>query len=147
MDVETGERVVWNSENHPELDRAVASSSSVPGLFPPITIDGRRYIDGGLRGTSAGLAAGHDLVVIATVRDPDTPLEEYPRLERARLRIAEDRKALEESGSTVVTVVPDIDAAVAMGTNPHESSRSPAVAEAGFRQGGVEAEGLRRLWS
>src|SRR5688572_16254076 len=31
------------------LGRAPASSCAVPGLFPPVSIDGRRYPDGGVR--------------------------------------------------------------------------------------------------
>ena len=40
-----------------------------PGVYPPVTIDGRRYVDGGMRSAAnADLAAGYDrLVVLAPI--------------------------------------------------------------------------------
>jgi NTE family protein len=44
---------------------AVAASCSVPGVWPPTTIGGRRWIDGGVRSaTNADLAAGYERVVV-----------------------------------------------------------------------------------
>lgn len=147
VDAETGEFVVWNAENPAELERAVASSCAVPGVSPPITINGRRYVDGGLRsGASADLAVGHDLVLIVTLRDPDAPTDGNPQLERGRRRIAAERNLIEDNGGTVVTVAPDDVASAAMGTNPHDSSVSPAAAAAGYRQGEAAADRLRELW-
>jgi NTE family protein len=41
------------------LVRAVAASCAVPGVWPPVTIDGRRNMDGGIRSAAnADLAAG-----------------------------------------------------------------------------------------
>ena len=69
VDAETGEFVLWNAESKVGLARAVASSCSVPGVYPPITINGRRYIDGGMRsGSNADLATGHELVVVVGLR-------------------------------------------------------------------------------
>ena len=51
--------------------RGVASSCSVPGLFPPITINGRRYIDGGMRSaTNFDLAEGYERVIAVAVIPP-----------------------------------------------------------------------------
>jgi NTE family protein len=148
VDAETGEFVVWNAENPTELERAVASSCAVPGIVPPITINGRRYIDGGFRsGTSADLAAGHDLVLILTLRDPDAPSDGNLQLEAAQRRIADEFEVIEDAGGTVVTVAPDADSAAAMGTNPHDLSVPPAAAAAGFRQGEAEADRLREPWT
>lgn len=44
----TGERTVWTSASDVPLCRAVASSCAVPGLYPPVTIGGARYTDGGV---------------------------------------------------------------------------------------------------
>ncbi len=43
-DINRGEQVVLKSGS---LRRAVSASSAVPGLLPPVTIDGRTLIDGG----------------------------------------------------------------------------------------------------
>ena len=49
------------------LERAVASSAAIPGVWPPITIMGQRYIDGGVRSMlNADLATGCDIVVVVS---------------------------------------------------------------------------------
>jgi NTE family protein len=64
VDVETGELRVWERAAGVPLDLAVASSCAVPGIFPPVEIDGRRYMDGGMKtALNADLAVGHDVVV------------------------------------------------------------------------------------
>ena len=51
------------------LLHAVAASCAVPGVYPPVRIDGRRYVDGGMRSAAnADLAQGYDrLVVLAPI--------------------------------------------------------------------------------
>ena len=44
-DIDSGERVLLRKGN---LARALRASSSIPGLFAPVEIDGRRLVDGGL---------------------------------------------------------------------------------------------------
>jgi len=44
-DFQTGQLKVFN---HGDPGMAVRASSSIPGLFHPVVIDGRRYVDGGL---------------------------------------------------------------------------------------------------
>src|ERR1022692_2873376 len=44
---------------------AAGASCAVPGVWPPVSIDGRRYIDGGMRSaTNADLAQGYQRVVV-----------------------------------------------------------------------------------
>ena len=47
VDTETGELIVWKAESGAELARAVASSCSVPCVFPAITIGGTGTWTGG----------------------------------------------------------------------------------------------------
>jgi NTE family protein len=63
VDTADGSLKIW--ERDVPLVRAVASSCCVPCVFPPVEINGRRYMDGGVRSISnADLAAGADSVVI-----------------------------------------------------------------------------------
>ena len=89
VDAETGAFIVWDGGNQAELPRAVASSCAVPGVFPPITIDGRRYIDGGMRsGTNADLAEGNDRVLIVSLMGATRlGATTDPRMERYRRRM------------------------------------------------------------
>jgi NTE family protein len=48
IDTETGDLVVWDQGSGVPLLHAVASSCSVPMLFPAVTIKGRHYMDGGI---------------------------------------------------------------------------------------------------
>ena len=69
VDARTGEFRVLDRTSGVPLLQAVAASCAVPGVYPPVTIDGRRYVDGGMRSAAnADLAEGYDrLVVLAPV--------------------------------------------------------------------------------
>jgi NTE family protein len=65
VDAETGEFRVLDRTSGVPLLQAVAASCAVPGVYPPVTIDGRRYVDGGMRSAAnADLAEGCDRVVV-----------------------------------------------------------------------------------
>ena len=65
VDAETGEFRVLDRTSGVPLLQAVAASCAVPGVYPPVTIDGRRYVDGGMRSAAnADLADGYDRVVV-----------------------------------------------------------------------------------
>jgi len=146
VDAVSGEFVVWDAEAGVELVRAVASSCAVPGIFPPITINGRRYLDGGMRSaTNADLAAGHDRVLIVSLvggagRGGDPRMERYLRL------MDDEVAALGEAGAEVATLAPDAETVAALGVNLMDPSRRFEAAEAGVRQGQYEADRLRDFW-
>jgi len=148
VDALTGEFAVWDAEAGVELDRAVASSCAVPGLFAPVTINGRRYIDGGMRsGTNADLASGHDRVLIISLLGAVaatsgqnvrfTPIGQFDS----------EIAALTESGSVVEVINVDPPGAEAMGVNLMDRSAIPAAVDAGVRQGESEASRLMEFWS
>jgi NTE family protein len=65
VDAGTGEFRVLDRTSGVPLLHAVAASCAVPGVYPPVTIDGRRYVDGGMRSAAnADLAEGCDRVVV-----------------------------------------------------------------------------------
>jgi NTE family protein len=135
VDAETGEFVTWDRDSGVPLVRAIAASCAVPCVFPPVAINGRHYIDGGVRsGTNADLAAGcSEIVVIAPMAD--SPLG-TPPAELDALR----------GSATVVLVKPDADALRAIGPNVLDASRRVAALEAGLAQGEALArEGTVRL--
>ena len=73
VDAATGRRVVFGAADGVPLLEAVAASCAVPGVWPPVTIGGRRYIDGGVHSlTNADLAAEFDeVVVLAPIPDAE----------------------------------------------------------------------------
>jgi NTE family protein len=132
IDTADGGLVVWERASGVPLPLAVASSCAVPWIYPPVGINGRRYMDGGIRSaTNADLATGHELVlVVAPTAGLGSPaLEE----EAAELRAA---------GARVEVLVPDPSAVEAMGPNPLDPARRAAAAEAGMVQAPAAAEAL-----
>jgi NTE family protein len=148
VDAVSGEFAVWDARADVELDRAISSSCAVPGLFEPITIKGRRYIDGGMRsGTNADLATGHDHVLIISVLGAvgarGTQLARLARVNQLDGEIA----ALTEGGSVVAMIEADEAGAQAMGLNLMDRSAIFAAVSEGLRQGESEARRLREFWS
>ena len=69
VDAADGSFVLCNKDSQAGLVDAVASSCAAPGVFPPITIRGRRYIDGGMRSPTNALLGGQRAAVVLL---PDT---------------------------------------------------------------------------
>ena len=144
VDAETGGFQFWTKTSGVGVTRAVASSCSVPGIYPPITLGGRRYIDGGMRSsTNADMAAGYDLVVVVAVRLGAAGGE---AMQRIAARFDEEIESLKEGGSTVVTIVPDAASIEAFGPNLMDFLRLAVAAQAGLAQGENHAVDLKELW-
>jgi NTE family protein len=148
VDAETGAFIVWDGGNQAELPRAVASSCAVPGVYPPITIDGRRYIDGGMRsGTNADLAEGNDRVLIVSLMGATRlGATTDPRMERYRRRMDHELMVLSDAGGSVELLAPDDEAAEVLGVNLMDPTRTLAAAETGIRQGREAAALLSDFW-
>jgi NTE family protein len=113
----------------------VASSCALPMVRPPTTINGRRYVDGGLRsGVSADLAAGCDLVVVLVVTALAPEELSGPGSEIAGLRAG---------GSHVELILPDPSSRQALFPNLLDAGRRASCAHAGFAQGLAQAASLR----
>ena len=135
VDVADGEFVVWDKDSGVPLLQAVASSCAAPMVVPPITINGRRFMDGGMRsGTSADLATGYDLVVVIAVSTL-TPNE----MSKPGGEIA----GLLAGGSHVELLLPDGPSQQAIFPNVLDPARTVYCAQAGFAQGVAMAASLR----
>ena len=144
VDAVDGEFKLWTSGSGVGLVRAVASSCSVPGVYPPITIKGRRYIDGGMRsGTNADVARGYGLVVVVAVRVTN---DNNPIAERSRAVLDTEIAALKASGAEVIVLTPDAGSQAALGLNLMDFAQRRPAAEAGLAQGRAEAARLAAAW-
>jgi NTE family protein len=79
VDVDSGERVIFGPGYHEEvtISEAVAASCCVPGIFRPMRIGERYYVDGEVARTlSADIAveAGADVVIISNIYRPEKNL-------------------------------------------------------------------------
>jgi NTE family protein len=148
VDALSGEVAVWDIRAGVELDRAVASSCAVPGLFAPITINGRRYIDGGFRsGTNADLAVGHDRVLIISLLGAVVAASGRDARLSPAGQLDTELAALTDTGSVVQVIEADTAGARVMGVNLMDRTAIPAAVGEGLRQGEAEASRLRELWS
>ncbi|MFJ8812479.1 patatin-like phospholipase family protein [Amycolatopsis thermoflava] len=136
VDAATGDDRVFTAESRVSLVDAVAASCAVPGTWPPVTIDGRRYIDGGVRSMeNADLAAGCDRVLVLRVTEVpgNTDLDD---------QVA----ALRRDGAAVLVVAPDAAAAEAIGPNLLDPTVREAAARAGFDQAARAVAEVSAVW-
>jgi NTE family protein len=147
VDTADGTFVTWDNDSGVPLATAVASSCSVPGVYPPITINGRRYMDGGMRsGTNIDLVAGYEVVLAVIVRAAVPPGPPNPMAEITRVRLEAEIEAVRRAGGSVEVIVPDDEAIEAFGLNLMDGSRRGVAVEAGLRQGRAEAARLESFW-
>ena len=80
VDLQTAERIVLHRGS---VRTAVLASSSIPGIFPPVRIQGRHLVDGAVLSLvpiSAAYTLGADIVISV---DVSPPLEPDPHLDSA----------------------------------------------------------------
>lgn len=140
VDTETGEEYVIDRASGVSLVDAVAASCAVPGIWPPVTIAGRRYMDGGVRSTTnADLAKGsHRVLILNPLGTNANFFGAGPAAEVA---------ALQREGSRVLVIEPDAASAAAIGQNPLDPATRAPSALAGRKQGHELAPSIAAHWS
>ncbi len=141
VDAATGELRVFDSASDASLVDAVAASSAVPGLWPPVTIGGSRYVDGSVRSAdNADLAAGFPRITVISPIGFDSLIPSSRPLREAVGKLRAD-------GSAVTVIVPDAPSAAAMRTNTLDPATRTPAAQAGLAQGrtGLAANASTRV--
>jgi NTE family protein len=139
VDVETGRLRVFDRGSGVSLVDAVTASCAVPGVWPPVSIEGHRYMDGGMRSSiNADLANGFRNVLL---------LAPLGMINWGPLGDTADEVAqLERAGSVVRVVTPDTASVAAIGTNVLDPAQRAGAALAGREQGRALVESLRAFW-
>jgi NTE family protein len=146
VDCESGALAAWEKRHGVPLGRAIASSCSVPALFPPVTINGRRYTDGGVRsGTSADLAQRIEPDVVLIIATMGATERGIGRL--AAAQIAQEKGELEAAGATVLLVMFDDATKDAAGPSLMDPTKRLDVAETGRAQGRRIADEIGAAWN
>jgi NTE family protein len=149
VDARTGHRVVFGAPGAPQADvpDAVAASCAVPGLFCPVRIGGRDYVDGGVW-SPANLDIAPvrpDIRVLCLV--PSAVHRAAGRIAARVLArswqavIAVEAAEARSRGARVTIIGPDAASSAAMGADLMDASRRDQVASAGFAQGMAAAAG------
>jgi NTE family protein len=129
VDAETGEPRVFDNDSGVRLVDAVTASCAVPGVWPPATVNGRRYVDGGVRSAeNADYAAGATRVLVVV---PLGEVDLFPT-EKSLSQVVNELRA---HGAEVAIIAPDEDSRVAIGANPLDPATRRPAAEAGRAQG------------
>jgi NTE family protein len=130
-------REVFGRAGAPPTDvaTAVGASSAIPGYFAPVTIHGRRYVDGGVHSpTNADVLRREDLDVVvvsspmsistnASVRRPSRALRGH-----FRARLTLELRKLRRAGIGVRVFQPSEDDLRVMGNQAMDDDRMAAVA-------------------
>lgn len=137
VDAVSGTSVVFDRTSGVPLERAVAASCAVPGVFPAVEINGRRYVDGGLRTiANADLAEGHARVLVLAPYPVAPSVKDLPQ---SQLRALRPR-------SRTHLVIPDAKDLWAMGANPLDTRRGLGTFETARAHGHRLAERIGNLW-
>jgi NTE family protein len=152
VELESGRRVMFGRPGAPQVSvgAAVEASCAIPGVFRPIVVGGRSYVDGGAWSpTNMDRApAGRGTRVLClnptgSMRSGlATPIGGFGLLSRSLAAL--EALALERRGARVTTVSPNRPSLAAMGANLMDPGRRSRVIAAGLAQGlalGSERDG------
>ncbi|WP_431946271.1 patatin-like phospholipase family protein [Actinacidiphila sp. bgisy167] len=138
VDAQNGRTEVFDSRSGATLLEAVAASCAVPVVWPPVTVRGRRWMDGGSRSTAnLQLARGYPRVLaVAPV----------PRAVGPHPSASQQAAELSDAGARVVLLSPDRTARRVMGRNMADDARRAAAARAGYAQARGLAPSVAAVW-
>ncbi len=136
VDAETGEFSAFDRDSGVPLLKAVAASCAVPGVYPPVTIGERRYVDGGMRSAAnADLAADCErLVVLAPIPRGIGPM-------------ASVDAQVSSMVSRVAVVSPDKASRAAIGRNVLDPAARAGSARAGRAQAASVVDRVGEVWT
>lgn len=146
LDYASGRRVVFGQKASPEahLWQAVEASCAIPGLYKPVQIGGRLYVDGGVWSPSnLDLLAKTDVDAVVALNPmsslqpglPTTILERFERRVRAASgrRLGREARRLRDRGVRLLLIQPEEEDLDAMGINLMDPTRRSAVLETAMR--------------
>ena len=145
-DSATGRRVVFGRDDAPpaELSEAVAASCAVPGIYRPVRIGGRTYVDGGAWSPSnLDCVVRAELDAVICLNPLSTRPEELARAGRGVVRggmrravgkrLGWEARRLREAGVQVVLHQPVAEDLAVMGGNMMSTARRHLVLETAQR--------------
>ncbi len=138
VEAATGDLTIFTRYSGVTLLEAVAASSAVPAIWPPVVINGIAYVDGGVVSlTNADRATGASEVLIISTGAAALPTAPDP------LR----REVDTLSTSKIAIINADIASLAAFGTNPLSPHCRMAAAPEGRRVGRSAASMIMESWS
>jgi len=151
LDYATGRRVVFGHNGAPPADlwQAVEASCAIPGLYRPVRIEGRLYVDGGVWSPSnldllARMDEAQDAVDVVVALNPMSSLspglpttifERIERRVRAAMgrRLGREARRLHARGVRLLLIQPEAEDLEAMGINLMDPARRADVLDTAIR--------------
>lgn len=150
-ELDTGRPVAFGGPgwDHVPISRAVQATCALPGLFPPVEIDGRSFVDGALTKTmhaSVALDAGVDLMLCVNPLVPFTlpgiaggglaavMSQTFRTMIHSRLELAMRHYAQVYPRTDIVLVEPDRGDAVLHGANTFSYGQRRHLAEHAYQR-------------
>jgi NTE family protein len=143
VELESGRRVMFDGSGEPEISvsKAVQASCAIPGVFRPIAVDGRSYVDGGAWSPTnmdtADVSRGTRVLCLnptGSLRpNRGTPFAALGAVSRSVAAI--EAAALRQRGARVLVISPDRESVAAIGANLMDPAPRPQVEAAGLAQG------------
>src|SRR6476619_6203484 len=136
VEAESGKFVVFDKDSGVDIGHAVAASCAVPLVWPAVTIDGKHYVDGGMRSTAnVDLARGADVVVVIA------PLpQSFSKATSIRTQLGKT------GASRTAVVTPDEQALSDIGRNVLDPAKRADAARSGLRQAASVVDKVRAAW-
>jgi NTE family protein len=135
VELESGRRVMFGTRDAPaaSVGQAVEASCAIPGVFRPVRVDGRSYVDGGAWSPTnmdtAEVRRGARVLCL----NPTASMRAVGPISRSAAAV--EALALESRGARVRTLSPDRASSSAMGVNLMDAGPRERVAAAGYAQG------------
>lgn len=148
VDDQTGERKAFGRDKTEvsklDISQAVCASYGVPGWCPPVHINGRTYIDGGIVSPcSADLLVDTDIeevimLIPMACSNPDKPFSLFAKAERNVRKgmtaiVDKEIELLESTGKKVIRIEPTAEDLTAFGFNMMDPRRRELVYETSQR--------------
>jgi NTE family protein len=143
VELESGRRVIFDGSGNPEVSvsEAVQASCAIPGVFRPVVVNGRRYVDGGAWSPTnmdtADVSGGTRVLCLnptgSLKPSRGTPFAALGPISRSVAAI--EAAALRRRGAEVLVISPDAESIAAIGPNLMDAAPRPHVVAAGLAQG------------
>jgi NTE family protein len=149
VNARTGQFQIWDASSGAPLERAIAASTAAPCVWPPITINGERYIDGGVRSMlNADLAISCD-VVIAVSCFALTDKAVAPFFTALHSAMLAELDAVRGSGAILAIIEPHHEFLVLTkhGAAMMDGNLVPEAYRLGRATAAAEAASVRRVWN
>lgn len=144
-DCETGELVILRQADGIPFRKAAASSCCVPKVVPPVTINGKKYIDGGCGGSSSNFEKVIETGVKRAIFIGPFGGEHSPGIGQEQMHLNEEIEMVKQAGIKTLIITPSPRLADECGTDMLNGSLMPKAFACGLEDGKAVAATVKEF--